>query len=79
MSNAHHYHFDVTMSCTGCSGAIDRVLKKTPDITSYTVNLEQQTADVYTEKVSYEDVLERIKKTGKEVRKGTKDGVEAEV
>jgi copper chaperone CopZ len=24
----HKYHFDVAMSCSGCSGAIDRVLKK---------------------------------------------------
>lgn len=26
---AHHYHFDIAMSCSGCSGAVDRVLKKT--------------------------------------------------
>lgn len=26
---AHHYHFDITMTCGGCSGAVDRVLKKT--------------------------------------------------
>jgi len=25
----HHYHFNITMTCTGCSGAIDRVLKRT--------------------------------------------------
>ena len=25
----HHYKFNVKMSCSGCSGAIDRVLKKT--------------------------------------------------
>ena len=25
---AHHYHFDIAMSCGGCSGAVDRVLKK---------------------------------------------------
>lgn len=24
----HTYQFDVTMTCGGCSGAIDRVLKK---------------------------------------------------
>lgn len=24
----HTYEFDVTMTCGGCSGAIDRVLKK---------------------------------------------------
>ena len=26
---AHHYHFDITMTCGGCSGAVERVLKKT--------------------------------------------------
>jgi copper chaperone len=25
---SHTYKFDVTMTCGGCSGAIDRVLKK---------------------------------------------------
>lgn len=28
-SAAHHYKFDITMTCSGCSGAVDRVLKKT--------------------------------------------------
>ena len=33
----HHYKFNVKMSCSGCSGAIDRVLKKTegPPMSSY--------------------------------------------
>ena len=26
---AHHYKFDITMTCSGCSGAVERVLKKT--------------------------------------------------
>ncbi len=38
------------------------------------MNLEQQTADVYTDSVAYETVLEKIKKTGKEVRGGERDG-----
>lgn len=25
----HHYKFNIQMSCGGCSGAVDRVLKKT--------------------------------------------------
>jgi len=109
-SPTHHYHFAITMTCSGCSGAIDRVLKKTEGpfpyippfsplitplplplnphhhpqrtannpggigLTSYEVNLEQQTADVYTDSVAYETVLEKIKKTGKEVRGGERDG-----
>lgn len=28
MSESHTYEFNVSMSCGGCSGAIDRVLKK---------------------------------------------------
>jgi copper chaperone CopZ len=28
MSETHTYEFNVTMTCGGCSGAIDRVLKK---------------------------------------------------
>lgn len=80
------------MTCTGCSGAIDRVLKKTDGmfslpfslisasrtdvargiigLSSYDVNLESQEVIVKTDKVSYEEVLAKIKKTGKEVRSG---------
>ena len=25
----HHYKFNIKMTCSGCSGAVDRVLKKT--------------------------------------------------
>lgn len=28
MADTHTYEFNVTMTCGGCSGAIDRVLKK---------------------------------------------------
>ncbi len=70
----HHYHFAITMSCTGCSGAIDRVLKKTDGLTSYTVSLDSQTADVYTDSVPFETVLEKIRKTGKTVRGAERDG-----
>ncbi|KAI4160913.1 MAG: hypothetical protein LQ342_005339 [Letrouitia transgressa] len=68
------------MSCGGCSGAVDRVLKRIPGIESYTVSLETQTADVYAgEDVSYETVLEKIKKTGKTVVGAERDGVAAPV
>ena len=43
---------------------------------SYNVSLEDQTADVTTEeRVGYETVLEKIKKTGKKVNGGESDGV----
>ena len=107
----HHYKFNIQMNCGGCSGAINRVLKKTegkphqprsvriitsfhvtslesyrtvlmhtPGIRSYTVSLEDQTADIYAEEsLEYETVLEKIKKTGKQIKSGEKDGVAAEI
>ncbi|WFD40013.1 Cytosolic copper metallochaperone [Malassezia japonica] len=57
------------MSCSACSGAIERVLSKLEGVTSYDVSLEQQTVDVHAT-VPYDTVLEKIKKTGKEVISG---------
>ncbi|KJA27181.1 hypothetical protein HYPSUDRAFT_118646, partial [Hypholoma sublateritium FD-334 SS-4] len=64
----HTYKFDVKMTCTGCSGAITRVLEKAKadGVTSYDVNLEKQEVLVYGT-IPYEEVLAKIKKTGKEV------------
>ncbi|KZP19450.1 hypothetical protein FIBSPDRAFT_955338 [Athelia psychrophila] len=71
---AHKYEFDVKMTCSGCSGAIDRVLKKLkdvpePTVQDYTVDLDKQLVNV-TGTIPYEDLLAKIKKTGKEVRSG---------
>ncbi|EXJ77567.1 hypothetical protein A1O3_09794 [Capronia epimyces CBS 606.96] len=72
----HHYKFNVAMSCGGCSGAVERVLKKLDGVKQYNVSLDTQTADVTTEdSLSYETVLEKIKKTGKTVNSGEADGV----
>lgn len=47
---------------------------------NYDVSLETQTADVYAEEgLAYETVLEKIKKTGKTVVKGERDGVDGGV
>ncbi|KAJ5151812.1 iron/copper transporter Atx1 [Penicillium capsulatum] len=71
----HQYKFNVSMSCGGCSGAIERILKRLDGVKSFDVNLEAQTAVVNTEpSVSYETVLEQIKKTGKTVNSGEADG-----
>jgi len=93
----HNYKFNVTMTCGGCSGAVERVLKKLDGmfpnrlslhylsvaniltihvgVKTYNVSLDTQTADVQTEEsVSYETVLEKIKKTGKVVNSGEADG-----
>ncbi|KAI4128475.1 MAG: hypothetical protein LQ338_002705 [Usnochroma carphineum] len=77
---AHHYHFNITMTCSGCSGAVDRVLKRMEGVDRYEVSLEGQTADVFAEEgLAYETVLEKIKKTGKVVTRGVRDGSEAAV
>jgi copper chaperone len=54
------------MTCGGCSGAVNRVLAKTEGISSYDVSLEKQEVLV-TGTIPYDELLEKIKKTGKEV------------
>ncbi|KAF4337890.1 antioxidant and metal homeostasis factor [Fusarium beomiforme] len=78
MADTHTYEFNITMSCGGCSGAIDRVLKKLDGVESYDVSLENQTAKVVTA-LPYETVLQKIAKTGKKVNSGKADGVEQSV
>lgn len=43
-------------------------------LSSYKVDLGSQSADVYTESVPFETVLEKIKKTGKTVKGAEADG-----
>ncbi|KAF7793138.1 hypothetical protein EIP86_004247 [Pleurotus ostreatoroseus] len=54
------------MTCGGCSGAVERVLKKTEGVSEYTVSLEEQLVTVKGT-IGYDELLEKIKKTGKEV------------
>ncbi|CAL5870005.1 uncharacterized protein PFLUO_LOCUS4238 [Penicillium psychrofluorescens] len=76
----HMYKFNVTMTCGGCSGAVERVLKKLDGVKEFDVSLESQTATVNTgPDVSYETVLDKIKKTGKTVNSGEADGQEMAV
>ncbi|CUA68075.1 hypothetical protein RSOLAG22IIIB_03313 [Rhizoctonia solani] len=66
------YKFNVVMTCSGCSGAIERVLKKAKEaggVSSYNVDLGKQEVLV-TGTSSYDDILTKIKKTGKEVKSG---------
>ncbi|KAK0651631.1 heavy-metal-associated domain-containing protein [Cercophora newfieldiana] len=75
-SAEHTYKFNVSMSCGGCSGAVDRVLKKLDGVKSYEVSLESQTATVVAnEGLGYDKVLRTIAKTGKKVNSGEADGV----
>ncbi|EKV14969.1 Heavy metal-associated domain, HMA [Penicillium digitatum] len=76
----HQYKFNVTMTCSGCSGAVERVLKKLEGVKTFDVSLETQTVNVTTEPtLSYDNVLEKIKKTGKTVNSGEADGESKEV
>ncbi|KNC96334.1 uncharacterized protein SPPG_09526 [Spizellomyces punctatus DAOM BR117] len=60
------YKFKVGMSCSGCSGAVDRILKKTQGVSSYDISLENQTV-VVKSTLSQNEVFEAIKKSGKPV------------
>lgn len=62
--NSHS--FLVTMSCSGCSGAVERALRKLESVKDVKVSLEQQKVTVYTDSdTDTELLLETIKKTGK--------------
>lgn len=68
---AHKYHFDVSMSCSGCSNAVNRVLTKLDGVDNIDISLEKQTVDVTTsDKLEYDTVLLTISKTGKKVNGG---------
>ncbi|KAI9829099.1 MAG: Cytosolic copper metallochaperone [Thelocarpon impressellum] len=71
----HTYKFSVAMSCGGCSGAVERVLKNLDGVKSYDVSLDTQTATVVAaDSLDYDTVLATIKKTGKAVNGGEADG-----
>jgi copper chaperone len=58
------------------------VLTCTQGVESYTVSLETQTAEIQTTNnndLTYEIVRDKIKKTGKAVKKGWADGEEKDV
>ncbi|SPO47283.1 probable ATX1 - antioxidant protein and metal homeostasis factor [Moesziomyces antarcticus] len=63
----HEYKFEVVMTCSGCSGAVERVLSKLQGVDSYDVSLESQSV-VVRGSAPFDTVLEKIKKTGKEVK-----------
>jgi copper chaperone len=76
------YKFNITMSCGGCSGAVERALKKLKadekyGITNIDVKLEQQEASVTTSadsQLDYKTTLQAIQKTGKTVTAGFENG-----
>lgn len=70
--STHKYHFDVSMSCSGCSGAIDRVLKRLDGVNAIDISLEKQTVDVETnESLDFDTIYQTIAKTGKTINKSS--------
>ncbi|ODV80113.1 uncharacterized protein CANTADRAFT_50631 [Suhomyces tanzawaensis NRRL Y-17324] len=67
----HQYHFDVTMTCSGCSNAVNRVLTRLDGVSNVDISLEKQTVDVTTgDSLDYDTVYNTIAKTGKKVNSG---------
>ncbi|KAF9401790.1 hypothetical protein BGX21_000584 [Mortierella sp. AD011] len=50
------YKYDVTMTCTGCSGAVTRVLSKLEGVNKFDVSLENQKVTVESETLSEDAV-----------------------
>ncbi|XP_058461732.1 copper transport protein ATOX1 [Malaya genurostris] len=60
------HEFKVEMTCTGCSGAVERVLGKLKDkVEKVDIDLDNKKVFV-TSTLSSNELLETIKKTGKE-------------
>lgn len=67
----HQYHFDVTMSCSGCSNAVSRALGRVEGVLETKTDLDSQTVDVSTtDAVDYDTVYNAISKTGKKINGG---------
>ncbi|XP_045480624.1 copper transport protein ATOX1 [Harmonia axyridis] len=69
MAAVQVHEYNVKMTCEGCSGAVERVLGKLRDkgVQDFTISLPDQKVEVKTS-LSSEEILETIKKTGKEVK-----------
>lgn len=69
--SSHKYQFDVAMSCSGCSGAVNRVLTKLDGVSDIDISLETQLVNVTTnESLDYDTVYKTIAKTGKKINSG---------
>ncbi|EGF77289.1 hypothetical protein BATDEDRAFT_91638 [Batrachochytrium dendrobatidis JAM81] len=54
------------MTCSGCSSAIERILKKTEGVSSYDICIDTQIVQVKTTR-SQQEIFDIIKKSGKPV------------
>ena len=58
------YQYKVTMTCGGCSGAVERALKRVDGIKDMKVSLEDQLVTVTTD-LDKQYIFDVISKTGK--------------
>ncbi|KAF9409079.1 Cytosolic copper metallochaperone [Entomortierella beljakovae] len=65
------FKYDVTMTCSGCSGAVTRVLSKLEGVDSFDVSLETQKVTVESKTLTEEEILAKIQKTGKAAKVAT--------
>ncbi|RKP07634.1 hypothetical protein THASP1DRAFT_30558 [Thamnocephalis sphaerospora] len=64
------YKYNVVMSCGGCSGAVERALKKNSHVKNVNADLTTQTVTVTADDALSDDaVFDIIKATGKAVTK----------
>ncbi|KAL0082035.1 hypothetical protein J3Q64DRAFT_1754624 [Phycomyces blakesleeanus] len=61
------YTFNVVMTCSGCSNAVNRALSRLEGVEKVDISLEKQEVVVEASTLTREQVLAAIKKTGKEV------------
>ncbi|KAF9185575.1 Cytosolic copper metallochaperone [Haplosporangium sp. Z 767] len=65
------YKYDVAMTCSGCSGAVTRVLSKLQGVDKFDVSLENKKVTVESATLSEQEILEKIQKTGKAAKVAT--------
>ncbi|OMH80924.1 Metal homeostasis factor ATX1 [Zancudomyces culisetae] len=61
----NEYKYKVKMTCSGCSGAVNRVLSRLPQVHNIDIDMENQIVTVKTT-LSKEEIFQVISKTGKE-------------
>lgn len=65
LNSPQTYEFSVAMTCSGCSGTVERVLAKLGTaITKVDIDLDNKLVFVTSSELAGEQILETIKKTG---------------
>lgn len=65
MATGQVHEYNVAMSCSGCSGAVQRVLGRLQEVEKVEIDMEKQKVYV-TSSLTGEELLATIKKTGRE-------------